>query len=197
MTVSWAEALWVNSPARSFLQRRDLHFLCRLRAPSPGARILEIGCGRGYAVELIHRAFRPARVEGVDLDPAMVRRANRRRRVRRLTHAVFHHADAHRLPHPDDCMDIVFEFGIIHHLEDWRRGLHEIRRVLRPGGAFYFEEIYPDLYANAVTRPLLRHPRADRFRGPELRAELHRQGLDLVPGYRESRYRILAVALKQ
>jgi SAM-dependent methyltransferase len=93
-------------------------------------------------------------------------------------------------------MDAVFNFGIIHHLEDWRRGIGEIARVLRPGGTFYFEEIYPDLYANAVTRQLLAHPRRDRFGAEEYRGALERAGLGLGTGYRESRYRILGVATK-
>ena len=79
------------------------------------------------------------------------------------------------------------------------RGMPQIMapiRVLRPGGAFYFEEIYPDLYANALTGRLLRHPTENRFRGPQFRSELQTVGLELVEGYRESRFRILAVAIR-
>jgi len=192
MKVSWLEALWVNSPVRYLVQLREIEFFRRTRLLPPGARVLEVGCGRGAGAELIRRSFQPAWIEGIDLDPRMIGLALRRR----LPEAAFRVADAQSLPYPDGCMDAVFNFGIIHHLEDWRKGLREIHRVLKPAGGFYFEEIYPDLYANAVLRHLLRHPREDRFRGPEFRRELLATGLRLVAGYKESRYRILAVAVK-
>jgi ubiquinone/menaquinone biosynthesis C-methylase UbiE len=192
MKVNWPEALWVNSPLRYLVQRREIGFFRRTRELEPGARVLEIGCGRGAGAELIRRTFHPAWIEGVDLDPRMIGLALRRR----LPETAFRVADAQSLPYPDGCMDAVFNFGIVHHLEDWRKGLREIHRVLKPDGCFYFEEIYPDLYANAVLRHLLRHPREDRFRGPEFRGELLAAGLQLLAGYKESRYRILAVAVK-
>jgi len=52
-------------------------------------------------------------------------------------------------------MDAVFNFGIIHHLEDWEKGIQEIARVLVQGGLFYCEEIYPPLYANFLFRRLV------------------------------------------
>jgi ubiquinone/menaquinone biosynthesis C-methylase UbiE len=82
-------------------------------------------------------------------------------------------------------------------LENWRQGLSEIARVLKKGGGFYFEEIYPPLYANKITRILLEHPRENRFHGPEYRSALQREGFRLLPGYKESRFAILGVAVKE
>ena len=93
-------------------------------------------------------------------------------------------------------MDAVFNFGILHHLEDWTRGVREIGRVLKADGGFYFEEIYPSLYANFPLRHLLAHPRENRFHGPEFRAALADAGLKLLPGYKENGFRILGVAVK-
>jgi ubiquinone/menaquinone biosynthesis C-methylase UbiE len=135
-------------------------------------------------------------VDASDIDPAMVRLAARRsdRGERmRILHMV---ADAERLPYPDGCIDAVFNYGIIHHLEDWALGLREIGRVLKPGGGFYFEEIYPDLYANFLFRHLVVHPTRNRFYKTEYHAGLKQAGLDLLPGYRESRFGILGVAVK-
>jgi ubiquinone/menaquinone biosynthesis C-methylase UbiE len=197
MKVNWLEDFWVNSPFRIWMQLREIRFLRGLRPPNPSGRVLEIGCGRGVGAQLIREAFAPARIDAIDIDPRMIRLALRRRRRVRMNEVFFAVGDAQYLPYPDRSMDAVFNFGIIHHLEDWRRGIREIHRVLKPGGGFYFEEIYPDLYANAVLRHLLRHPRRDRFDGPEFRAELKAAGLELVGGYRESRYRILGAAMKR
>jgi ubiquinone/menaquinone biosynthesis C-methylase UbiE len=162
----------------------------------PGAQCLEIGCGRGAGVDLIIRAFSPERVDASDIDPAMIRLAARKERPRgegRVLHTV---ADAQYLPYPDQSMDAVFNYGILHHLEDWSLGIREVARVLKRDGGFYFEEIYPPLYANFLFRRLVAHPRENRFKGPEYRAALAEAGLKLLPGYKESRFGILGVAVK-
>jgi SAM-dependent methyltransferase len=93
-------------------------------------------------------------------------------------------------------MDAVFNYGIIHHLEDWRLGISEVARVLKNGGGFYFEEIYPPLYANFLFRRIVAHPRENRFRSLEYRAALNDSGLHLLPRYKENRFGIIGVAVK-
>jgi ubiquinone/menaquinone biosynthesis C-methylase UbiE len=136
-------------------------------------------------------------VDALDVDPDMIRLATRTRPRPRNGHLFFYVADAQYLPYPDACLDGVFNFGIIHHLEDWERGVQEIARVLKAGGGFYFEEIYPPLYANPLFRHLLDHPTENRFHGPEFRGALKAAGLALLPGYRESPFGILGVAVKE
>lgn len=200
MKTNWAEKVWVNGPLRILFQKREVEFFHTLHEPGELDSVLEIGCGKGTGISLITSSFAPKRVEGIDIDPAMVRLAERRfsNGTRRPNGASVNVmvGDAERLPYENASMDAVFNFGIIHHLEDWDRGIREIARVLRPGGVFYFEEIYPELYANFILRYLVVHPRENRFRGPEYRAALERAGLHLVEGYRESRYTILGAALR-
>jgi SAM-dependent methyltransferase len=47
--------------------------------------------------------------------------------------------DAHRLAFPDHHFDVVFGISILHHLE-FETALHELRRVLKPGGLVLFAE---------------------------------------------------------
>ena len=51
----------------------------------------------------------------------------------------FRQMDAHRLDFEDNSFDVVFGFGILHHL-DYEMALDEIHRVLRPGGVMIFNE---------------------------------------------------------
>jgi len=197
MKVNWPERLWVNSPLRFFIQQRETRFFERLRNLAPGARCLEIGCGHGAGARIILKTFQPSRLDGLDVDPVMIRLASRRQPQWTIDRLQFLVGDAQQLPYADGSMEAVFNYGIIHHLEDWEQGIREICRVLKRGGGFYFEEIYPALYANAITRRLLEHPTENRFHGPEYRAALQKGGLRLLPGYKETRFAILGVAVKE
>ena len=189
--------LWVNSPLRFFIQQRETRFFKRLRNLEPGARCLEIGCGHGAGARIILKTFQPSRLDGLDVDPVMIRLASRRQPQWTIDRLQFLVGDAQRLPYADGSMEAVFNYGIIHHLEDWEQGIREIVRVLKRGGGFYFEEIYPALYANVITRRLLEHPTENRFHGSEYRAALQKEGLRLLPGYKETRFAILGVAVKE
>ena len=131
-----------------------------------------------------------------DLEFILVRRAALRRSVKYEDSIFFHVGDAQDLPFRDASFDAVVNFGIIHHLEDWGKGIGEIVRVLVPNGLFYFEEIYPPLYANFLFRRLVAHPTENRFYGEEFRAGLSAKGLRLRSGFKENRFGILGVAQK-
>ncbi len=194
MIVNWPERFYCNSPVRRLQQMLEARRWLRLRPLPPGADILEIGCGNGSGGDVINALFRPRRFLALDLDPAMLRPAARRLGPQGI--GVIR-ADAQHLPVAPASVDAVFNFGIIHPLEDWRQGRAEGSRVLRPGGAFYFEEIFAALYANAFWRHIVAHPTQDRFQGLQFRQALAHNGLTLLPGARESRLTILGVAQKR
>jgi ubiquinone/menaquinone biosynthesis C-methylase UbiE len=179
------------------MQQGEIQFLKRLKSLEKGTRCLEIGCGNGTGARLILKNFQPDRLDALDVDPVMIRLASKRQPQWSVNRIFFLVGDAQRLPYNAASMDAVFNFGIIHHLEDWGEGIREIARVLKGGGGFYFEELYPPLYANVITRRLLDHPTENRFHGPEYRGALLSAGLKLLPGYRETRFGILGVAVKE
>jgi len=201
MNVNFPERIWCNSRLRQVVQRREVGFWKRLAggdSAAAGGRMLEIGCGNGAGALLLLEAFAPRELHALDSDPAMLRLASRRRDRhpegrRRLALLL---GDAQHLPFPDASMDTACNFGIIHHLEDWRQGIRELARVLKPGGSFYFEEIFPPLYANFLMKRLVLHPTENRFHGPEFKGALAESGLELQPGGKESRFGIVGRAVK-
>jgi len=196
MEVNWPERLYCRSLVRKIAQWREVSFFRAAHPMRPGAKVLEIGCGDGGGAGIFSRAFAPGLYHGLDVDPAMIKVAAGRRKGPPGNNSLFVLGDAERLPYGDAAFDAVVNFGIIHHLPDWRAGVAEAARVLRPGGVFYFEEIYPPLYANPLFRVMLAHPRENRFHGPEFRDALAGEGLSLLPGFHESRLYILGVAVK-
>lgn len=195
MNVNFPERLWCNSFLRRIVQHKEVAYWASL-GPTPANGIfIEIGCGNGAGAVMLARSFKPRALFAFDTDPAMLALAKKRltpdSRIR------FLQADAQYLPFQSGKADMLFNFGIIHHLEDWALGILEIGRVLKPGGAFYFEEIFPPLYANALMRRLVLHPTENRFHGPEFKDALLAAGLHLQPGYKESRFGIVGVARKE
>jgi ubiquinone/menaquinone biosynthesis C-methylase UbiE len=187
----------VNSPVRRSIQKREALFFKRTRDLPPGAKCLEIGCGCGVGARIIHATFSPSRIDALDIDPEMISLAQRKQAAGQLQALQLIAGDAQYLPYRDASFDGVFNYGIVHHLENWQQGIREVARVLKPGGGFYFEEIYPPLYANIFFRYLLKHPRENRFHGPDFRAYLVKCGLRLLPGFKESRFAILGTAVKE
>lgn len=198
MIVNWPERLWVNSPVRRYVQQQEGRFFKKMGRLAPGGTCLEIGCGCGVGARIIHEAFAPSAIHALDIDVAMLEAAKKRRKRSAWKDIPLHllTADAQELPFPGDCFDAVFNYGIIHHLENWQKGVTEIARVLKEGGVFFFEEIYPPLYANPLFIRMLDHPRENRFHGPEYRGALADAGLQLLDGYKESRFAILGAAVK-
>jgi len=197
MKVNWPERIWVNSPVRKFVQLQEARFFQKMDRLPPGGKCLEIGCGCGVGARIIHDAFSPSAICALDVDVEMLKTA--RRKLTGWKNIPLHllGGDAQVLPFADGEFDAVFNFGIIHHLEDWQNGVAEIARVLKGGGVFFFEEIYPPLYANPLFRIMLDHPRENRFHGPQFREELAKAGLELLEGYKESRFAVLGAAVKK
>jgi ubiquinone/menaquinone biosynthesis C-methylase UbiE len=177
MRLNRLEFVLMNNPLRAAIQRYvEVPLLLQMGGPVAGGRALELGCGRGVGIELILDVFKAERVDAFDLDPRMVALA-RKRLLPRGSKAHVWVGDATAIPVAADTYDAVFDFGIIHHIPQWRRALGEVIRVLKPGGRFYAEEVLARLINHPVMRRLLDHPRADRFDAPSFRAGLSEAGL--------------------
>ena len=183
MKLNLVEKALMNNPVRAALQRRyEAAVLERLGGQAHGARALEIGCGRGVGVEIILRRFGARTVEAFDFDPDMVRRA--RTRLARYGDAVrLYVADASAIPVPDAAFGADFDFGIVHHVPQWRLAVSEVTRVLRPGGTFYFEEVTKHALDRASYRLLFEHPSKDRFTADDFVGEIESSAMDVGGRY--------------
>jgi SAM-dependent methyltransferase len=118
-----------------------------------GARVLEVGCGPGR-LSILLAGRHGLDVTGLDLDPAMIRRARANADrpgdggERRPSFLV---GDVASLPFPDGSFDLVVSTLSMHHWADPTAGLAEIGRVLRPGARALVWDFRPG------TMPFHRH----------------------------------------
>lgn len=178
MLLNRLEFALMNNPLRASLQRRfEAPRLLRMGGSMRGGSALELGCGRGVGTATILDLFGADRVHAFDLDPRMIQRA-RRRLSGRGDRVRLWVGDATTIAAPEETYDAVFDFGIIHHIPDWRQALSEVRRVLKPGGRFYAEEALAPLIRHS--RYFLTHPQHDRFDASGFGTALGDAGLEPV-----------------
>lgn len=188
MKLNRIEKALMNNPVRAWVQRQyEAPFLEQLGGRAEGKRVLEIGCGRGVGTEIIFERFGAREVHAFDLDPDMVNRARRRLAVYPPDRLRLYVGDATAIDTVDESFDAVFDFAIIHHVPDWQRAVSEIRRVLRPGGSFFFEEYTRQALNRWLFRTFLEHPAENRFSREEFIAELERQSIFVSGNFAERR----------
>lgn len=178
MKLNRVEKALMNNPVRALVQRlHEAALMERLGGRVEGARVLEIGCGRGVGTEIIFERFGAREVHAFDVDSDMIAQARRRLSgypANRLTLFV---GDAAAMKADDASYDAVFDFGIIHHVPAWQRAVAEVARVLKPGGRFFFEEVTKRALDRWLYRTFLEHPKTNRFSAEEFITELERHGI--------------------
>jgi ubiquinone biosynthesis O-methyltransferase len=112
-----------------------------------GARVLDVGCGGGFMAEAM--AGRGAQVTGIDPAARAIAAAMAHAQAQGLA---IHYAEGggEALHFPDQSMDVVVCVDVLEHVTDLDRVLHEIGRVLKPGGVFCFDTINRNPLASLV-----------------------------------------------
>ena len=131
-------------------------------------RVLDLGCGRGGIMELLH----PQAGLAVGVDPDLI--SLREHRALALPRAC---GLAGRLPFSNDVFDLVCSSWVLEHLADPAAGFREVARVLRGGGHFV-------LVTPNRRHPLLAFNRALRWTGGRVVDWLYgREAEDTFPAF--------------
>ena len=104
-----------------------------------GKHILELGCGSGEITRNIATAGVERRLTALEVDEIA---HQKNRQITDLPNVTFGLSGAQEIPLQDESVDVVFMFKSLHHvpLELMVPSMHEIRRVLKPGGLAYISE---------------------------------------------------------
>jgi ubiquinone/menaquinone biosynthesis C-methylase UbiE len=170
---------WSDSYDRSILQwllfspsHRVLIRRIREVAGDRPLRILDVGCGTGVFATKVRAALPRTEVCGVDLVPEMLREGRPRWRLH-PGHVFPVRGDSERLPFGSGSFDVVTCANSFHHYPHQDRAVHEMGRVLRPGGRLMIIDGYRDslwgwfIYdvCVATVEGEVHHASAERFRG--------------------------------
>jgi demethylmenaquinone methyltransferase / 2-methoxy-6-polyprenyl-1,4-benzoquinol methylase len=188
------DRMWWRRTARAFQ-----HIFSR-----PDARILDLCCGTGDMAFALRRQAGKSipRIVGADFSHAMLQRATAKSSSTPESAPEWIEADALNLPFPPAYFDLVTSAFGFRNLADYNAGLHEIFRVLRPGGEcgildfgepkgllgaayrIYFKQVLPRVgtVISGVRGPYAYLPASvERFPAPEeMLARMRRAGFSAV-----------------
>ncbi len=107
------------------------------------ANVLEVGCGVGAELQILHRRFPQTHLTGLDFSEAQLAKARELLRVELTSGTMeLHQGSAYELPFADERFDGVCLIWVLEHLNDPVRALHEALRVLRLGGVLSVTEVF-------------------------------------------------------
>jgi ubiquinone/menaquinone biosynthesis C-methylase UbiE len=103
----------------------------------PGARVIELGCGKADKTRLV--AQHAASVLALEVDPIQL---ENNQASGKPDNVRFEYGGAENIPAEDSSFDIVLMFKSLHHvpIELMDDTFSEIHRVLKPGGVAYISE---------------------------------------------------------
>jgi SAM-dependent methyltransferase len=147
---------------------RSIQKYCRASAPV----VLDVGCSSGFLLDELRRALPAARAIGADYIPELLERV-----ATRVIGVPIIQFDLRNCPLPSDSIDAVTCLNVLEHIDDDRRAVQQIFRILRRGGIAHIEvPAGPHLY-DIYDEHLMHHR---RYRLPGLQKLCGEIGFEIV-----------------
>ena len=131
--------------ARLTLDSMYLRVAQEIASSIDSGTVLDVGTGPGRLPLELARLAPALAITGVDLSPAMIDLA--RRKIYKWgmeSRVAFLPGDAAALPVPDASFDMVVTTLSVHHWHDQRKGIAELHRAMKPGGATWVYDMYSE-----------------------------------------------------
>jgi ubiquinone/menaquinone biosynthesis C-methylase UbiE len=170
-----------NNRARAFVRElMEVRPLRRATDISGIGSALQIACGVGSSSSQLMRHFAPARLTAIEREVELVEAARATHDPKRFE---FLQGDVFSMEFGDESFDAVFNLADLHNYADWRGGLDELRRVLKPGGALIMEDMSRESFAFAAGRAFKRltaHPYDEMLTMEEFRDHALARGFEIL-----------------
>lgn len=129
----------IREQLRNFLQTQQIR---------PDEIIVDVGCGTGNLTQvLLHLLGENGRVIALDLSAAMIAKARAKNPDARVE---WRAADITAIPLPDQSVDRIICFSAWPHFSNPTGVIHNIRRMLRPGGLVYVWHVNSRVEINRI-----------------------------------------------
>jgi ubiquinone/menaquinone biosynthesis C-methylase UbiE len=106
--------------------------------------VLEVGAGSGFYSVEVARRISEGRLELLDLQPEMLKKAQRKLEAEGLSNVGYAHADAGLLPFKGESFDALFLVAVLGEIANQKAFLSEAHRVLKPQAMLSISEHLPD-----------------------------------------------------
>lgn len=121
------------------------------------SKVIELGCGTGWASRRMAKIAIEGEVVGIDLLESMIETAKQftaKDKSHNYENLSFTVADAENIPYPDNYFDYAISITSFSWWQNPNRGLEEIERILKPGGQFYAVDVCKERRVdNLMVRP--------------------------------------------
>jgi len=136
-------AFYVEATTRETLRRMPM---------TPRSRVLDVGCGTGELLRRLRAKYTDAFLAGLDPVPEML--AVAANKLSGKEDLRIGYADS--LPWPSASFDVVVSCNMFHYISHPLDALHEMARVLRPGGVLVLTDWCDDYLACRICNLYLR-----------------------------------------
>lgn len=119
------EIYYQNRPLISNLFRNRIKTAIELSSINDDSVILDIGCDTGYLLKTIRELNYSCKCYGIDKDQSV---------LQPIENCVIQHANAKKLPFPNEYFDLVFVLDVLEHIREYDIAVKEIKRILKPNG---------------------------------------------------------------
>lgn len=120
-----------------------------------GGVILDVGCGSGQFTEILVESLASyTSITGIDVAEEVLKEARRKFPGREFS---FINASSMKLPFSEASFDMAAISKALHHVEDPRKTLGEMHRVVKPGGYLLINEMNRDVLSDEQESHLIYH----------------------------------------
>lgn len=133
------------------------------------AKILDIGCGFGHRIKLMRKEGYK-NVSGIEPDKYSVERAN---------DSAVTLGDLYDTGYPNESVEVVLVENVFHHIDDYKRALDEIIRILKPDMYLCFFEPRKSFFRSLIDFLTFKTFIPDLLKGPwEMRRQVMGQEIE-------------------
>lgn len=116
-----------------------------------GLKVLEVGSGRGGGAAYIVKYLSPGNMKGMDISATAVQLCKKNYTY---TNLVFEQGDSECMPFKDNSFDAIINVESSHCYASMNKFLDEVKRVLKPSGAFLFCDLRRSESMNSLLKRL-------------------------------------------